>query len=323
MARIFITREIPEPAERMLADAGHEVVVGSKKGLSKEDLISALKEQSYDAVLPLLTDTIDADVLEAMGEVKVIANYAVGYDNIDIEQAHKRGITVTNTPDVLTESVAEHTIALLFAIARRIVESDAFVRAGKYTGWEPDLLLGANLEGKTLGVLGAGRIGTRVAEIAHKGLGMNVIYYDLTQNTEIEDAADAKFSASLDEVLSQADAVTVHVPLVDATHHLIGAEQLAKMKDSAFLINTSRGEVVDEQALVSALSEGTIAGAALDVFENEPELATGLAELSNVILTPHTASAAIETRSAMAQLAAENIIAVLSGDEPPTAVQKK
>lgn len=322
MTRVLITREIPNPAEQMLKEAGHEVIIASKKGLSKEELISALKEQTYDALLPLLTDTIDAEVFDAMpSSMKIIANYAVGYDNIDVAEAEKRGITVSNTPEVLTESVAEHTIALLLAIARRIVESDTFVREGRYTGWEPDLLLGANLEGKTLGILGAGRIGTRVAEIARNGFGMNILYYDVKQSEEIEKIADATFHSSLEEVLENADVVTVHVPLLDATHHLIGAEELAKMKESAFLINTSRGEVIDEKALVSALSEKTITGAALDVFENEPDLTPGLSELSNVVLTPHTASAAIETRQAMAQLAAENIIAALEGKEPPSPVK--
>ncbi|NIT03512.1 D-glycerate dehydrogenase, partial [Candidatus Saccharibacteria bacterium] len=214
---------------------------------------------------------------------------AVGYDNIDVPAATKRGIMVTNTPGVLTEAVAEHTFALLLAIARRIVESDQFTRAGKYKGWEPMLLLGTELEGKTLGVVGLGRIGARVAQMAARGMGMKVIYYDIKRNPSFERELEVRFYKNLSSLLGEADFVSLHVPLLPTTRHLIGAKELKTMKKSAYLINTSRGPVVDERALVKALKGGWIRGAALDVYEEEPKLAPGLAKLDNVVLAPHTA----------------------------------
>ena len=321
MALIYVTRKIPGTGTEMLKEAGHEVDVNpDDRVLAKDELISALKEKPYDAVLCLLTDTIDAEVFDAAPEARIFANYAVGYNNIDIEEAKRRGVVVTNTPGVLTDTVAEHAIALLCAVARRIPEADNFTRAGKYDGWAPELFLGADLKGKTLGILGAGRIGTRVAEIARKGFEMNVVYYDIKKNKYIERSANAHFRETPEEVLKEADFVSVHVPLLDSTRHLINKERLAMMKKTAYLVNTSRGPVVDEPALVDALKEGVIKGAALDVFENEPALADGLAELPNVILTPHIASATEETRGKMSEMAARNIIAVLSGGEPENRV---
>lgn len=323
MSTVFVTRAIPESGLEALRAAGHEVIVSEKSGvLSKSELIAKLGEVNPDAVLCLLTDAIDGDVFDAAPNAKIFANYAVGYNNIDIDAAKERGVVVSNTPGVLTDTVAEYAMSMICAAAKRIPEADRFTRAGKYDGWAPQLMLGSDLRGKTLGILGAGRIGTRVAEIAHSGFGMDVIYYDIKQNEHIETDAGATFHESPEEVLQKADVVSVHVPLLDSTRHLINAERLAHMKQTSYLINTSRGPVIDENALVAALRDRAIRGAALDVFEEEPDLAPGLADLDNVIITPHIASASEETRSKMSEMAAENVIAVLNGSEAPNAVAK-
>lgn len=288
--------------------------------LTKDELKDALSKKPYDGVLCLLTDTIDAEIFDASEATKIFANYAVGFNNIDVDEAKKRNIVVTNTPGVLTNTVAEHAFALILSMAHRIAESDAFTRAGKYVGWAPELFLGTDVKGKTLGILGAGRIGNRVAEQGKKGFDMPIIYYDIKQNDDIEKVCDAKFKATPEEVMKEADFVSVHVPLLDSTKHLINKEMLALMKPTAYLVNTSRGPVVDEEALVEALKNGVIKGAAIDVFENEPALASGLAELPNVILTPHTASATIETRQAMSKIAAQNLIDFFEGKEPPNKI---
>ena len=322
MAQIFVTRKIPGLGAEMLRAKGYDVDVSAKDGvLAKEELVTALRAKEYDAVLCLLTDTIDAEVFVAAPRAKIFANYAVGFNNIDLAEAKKRGIVVTNTPDVLTDTVAEFTFTLLLAIAKRVAEADAFMRAGKYQGWAPELLLGTDLKGKILGLLGAGRIGSRVAYMAARGLDMKVVYYDVKQNEQIEKETGAVFRASVEEVLAEADAVTIHVPLLDSTKHLINKERLALMKPTAYLVNTSRGPVVDEAALAEALKNGVIRGAAIDVFEAEPNMAEGLAALPNVIVTPHIASATEGTRARMGELAAENIIAVLEGGEAPNMVR--
>jgi len=319
--KVFVTRRIPQSGLDLLEAKGYEVDVSEKDGvLTKEELVAALGVKEYDAVLCLLTDAVDGEVFDAAASSKIFANYAVGYNNINVEDAKKRGVTITNTPGVLTETVAEHTFALVLAIMNRIAEADRFTRAGKYDGWAPMLLLGTDLRGKTLGILGAGRIGSRVAYHAHNGFDMNIIYYDVKQNEHIENDLSAEFRETVDEVLKEADVVCVHVPLLDSTRHLINKERLGIMKASAYLINSSRGPVIDELALVEALEEGTIKGAALDVFEDEPKMAPGLAELENVVLTPHIASATEETRSKMSNMAAENIISFLGGEEPPNKV---
>ena len=308
---------IPDTGIQMLKDKGYDVTVSEKDGvLTREELIAALGEKEYDAVLCLLTDPIDGQIFDAAPKAKIFSNYAVGYNNIDTEAAQSRGITITNTPGVLTDTVAEHAMGMIISIAQRIPEADRFTRAGKYDGWAPMLFLGSDLKGKTLGVLGAGRIGTRVAEIAHRGFDMNIVYYDIQQSEFIEKNANGSFRSTVDEVLKEADVVSVHVPLLDSTKHLMNAERLAMMKNSAYLVNTSRGPVIDEAALVEALKDGVIKGAALDVFEDEPALKPGLADLENVVITPHIASATIETRGKMAEIAAENIIAVMEGREP-------
>jgi len=227
---------------------------------------------------------------------------------------------VTNTPGVLTDTVAEHTFTLMLAIAHRVAEADRFIRAGKYKGWEPLLLLGTDLSRKTIGIVGLGRIGSRVAHHAVKGFDARVIYHDVKQNPNFEKEFGAEYKEKIGDLLKEADLVSLHVPLLESTRHLINADRLRLMKPTAYLINTSRGPVVDEQALAEALKNRTIRGAALDVYENEPTLAPGLAELENVILTPHIASATEETRQAMSELAAENIIATLEGRTPPNVI---
>lgn len=319
--KIYITRKIPDAGIKLLKEKGHEVDVSGKEGvLTREELIKALKSKEYDAVLSLLTDKIDGEIFDAAPSTKIFANYAVGYNNIDVDEAKKRGIVITNTPGVLTDTVAEHTAGLILSITMRIPEGDRFTRANKYKGWEPMLLLGMNLKGKTLGVVGAGRIGSVVAQIMTKGFGMKVIYFDIKKNEEFENATGGEFRESVEEVLKEADVVTLHVPLLDSTRYLINKERLEIMKPSAYLINSSRGPVIDEKALVEVLRDKKIAGAALDVFENEPELSSGLSELENVVLTPHIASATEETRQKMSEMAAQNIIAFLEGKTPPNIV---
>jgi len=322
MKKIYITRDIPEAGPNKLREKGFEVDISSKEGvLSKEELKEALSQKEYDGVLCLLTDTIDKEIFDVIPSAKIFANYAVGFNNIDVGEAKKRGVIITNTPEVLTDTVAEHTFALILSITSRIVEGDRFVRAGKYEGWAPKLLLGNDLKGKTLGILGAGRIGSRVAHHGKNGFDMNIIYYDIKQNTEIEKKLEAKFYPSVEEILKKADVVSVHVPLLDSTKHLLNKERFAMMKPSAYVVNSSRGPVIDEIALVEALKTGLIKGAALDVFEREPEVAPGLKELDNVVLTPHIASATEETRAKMSELAADNLIAFFEGLEPPNTIK--
>lgn len=317
MNNVFITRKIPPLAVEMLSQKGYEIDVSPHdRPLTKDELINFLKAKPYDAVLSLLTDRIDNDVFEAAPTVKIFANYAIGYDNFDVESAKKRGVYLSNTPHGGSDRVAEHAWALILALSCRIVEADQFMRTGKYTGWDPMLFHGIKIAGKTLGMIGAGRIGTEVARIGARGFGMRVAYYDKVRNEKIEELHSASFWPSVEEVIRQSDIISVHVPLTAETKHIINEERLNMMKPSALLINTSRGPVIDESALVKALRENKIAGAGLDVFENEPQLASGLAELKNVVLTPHIASASTEARDEMSAIAALNIIDTLSGGKP-------
>jgi glyoxylate reductase len=320
--KIFMTTRIPVRAEEMLREKGYDVTVSSKDGvLTREELKSALGEVPYEAVVTLLTDAIDADIIATVpSSVKIIANYAVGFNNIDIPAAHAKGIVISNTPDVLTSTVAEHTVALVLAVASRVAEGDRFIREGKFVGWEPMLLLGTDIKGKTLGLIGAGRIGSEVAGILHKGFGMQVVYSDIKKNDALEAVCDAKFFVTHEEVLGQSDVVSIHVPLLPSTHHLINAERLSMMKKNAILINTSRGPVVEEKALVEALKTGTIRGAGLDVFEFEPKISAELLTFENVVVNPHLASATEETRTKMAEMVAINIIETLEGRHAPNTV---
>ena len=321
--KIFVTRNIPSQGIEMLKAKGYEVVVSPHdRVFAREELIASLKADQYDAVLCLLTDKIDGDVLNAAGkQCRIFANYAVGFDNIDMKAAQERGVMITNTPGVLTNTVAEHAFALILASAHRIAEADRFTRTGKYTGWAPMMLLGHDVSGKTLGIVGLGRIGSRVAHHAVMGFEMKVLYYDVKRNEEFEKEFHAEFRENPDDVFREADFISIHVPLLATTKHMVDANRLSLMKKSAYLINTSRGPIVDEVALVEALRNNVISGAAIDVYENEPALAPGLAELENVILTPHIASATEETRQAMSVLAAQNIIEALEGRTPPNVVK--
>jgi len=320
MYKIFITHEIPDRGINLLKSKGYEVVVGN--AFNKAELIAELGKDRYDAVLCDLNDKLDTEVFEAAGsQCKIFANYAVGFDNVDLKAAHERGVMITNTPGVLTDTVAEHTFALLLAIAHRVAEGDRFTRAGKYHGWEPMLLLGTDVSKKTLGIVGLGRIGSRVAHHAARGFEMKIIYYDVQRNADFEKEFGAEYRQEPDEVFREADFISIHVPLMASTHHLVDERRLALMKKTAYLINTSRGAVVDEQALVGALKNNVIRGAALDVYEHEPQLAPGLGKLDNVILTPHIASATEETRQAMSELAGRNIIEALEGRSPPNLVK--
>lgn len=324
MALIFVTRRIPEVGLRWMREGGHEVVVSDKDGvLTPEELMTELSEKPYEGVVSLLTDTIGPDILEAAPNVKIVANYAVGYNNIAVKELNDRGVIVTNTPGVLTDTVAEYATALILAVAKRIPEADRFTRAGKYVGWAPELLLGSDLMGKTLGIVGAGRIGSGTAKRLKEGFGMRVIYTDIARSEPLEQETGAEYREQLDDLLREADVVSIHVPLLPATKHLINAERLAMMKSSAYLINTSRGPVVDEVALVEALKNGTIRGAGLDVFEDEPALKPGLAELENVILTPHIASGSEETRGKMSEIVAINVNEFFLGHEVPNKVVPK
>lgn len=321
MAAIFVTQSIPQVGIDYLQAAGHEVILGSDGTvLTKTQLIEKLSMRPYEAVLALLTDVIDAEVIAAMQGVKIIANFAVGFNNIDVAAAKEKGIVVSNTPGVLTDTVAEFAVSLILSVAKRIPEGDRFMRAGKFKSWGPELLLGADMKGKTLGILGAGRIGAGVATRMQKGFGMNVVYYDVQPVPALEAEIPCTYVDSVEAVMKVADVVSVHVPLLPTTEHLINAERLALMKSTAYLINTSRGPVVDEVAITAALKNGVIAGAGLDVFEHEPLLAAGLAELENVVITPHIASGSVETRAKMTIMAADNILAVLNGEIAPNAV---
>ena len=321
--KIFVTRPIPEVGIDLLKEKGFEVVVNTEakdRAATKDEILAGAK--GADAILSILTDKIDAEIMDAgLPTLKIIANFAVGFDNIAIEDAKKRNIMVTNTPGVLTETVAEHSFTLMLSVAHRIAESDKFAREGRYKAWGPELLLGTNISGKTLGIIGLGRIGSRVAHHAVGGFDMKIIYTDPKRNEQFEKEYGAVYADSIDNLLPQCDFVSIHVPMTEENRHLINEERLKKMKKTAYLINTSRGPIVDEKALAVALKDGIIAGAALDVFEFEPEITPELKELSNVVMTPHTASATIETRSKMAEIAATNIIAALEGRTPPNLVK--
>lgn len=322
---IFVTRHIPEPGISLLKKAGFQVEVYEKDQIiPRRQLLKRIKGK--DAVLSLLTDKVDEAFFKAVGDqLKIVANYAVGFNNIDLKAAKAHNVMITNTPGkLISYSVAEHTFALMMAVTKRIVESDKFARAGKYHGWSPTLFLGLMLKGKTLGIIGTGHIGTEVA-IRARAMGMNIIYADLKKNMPLQKLTGAKFRTQT-QLLKEADIVSLHVPLLKSTHHLIGSKELKQMKKSAYLINTSRGPVIDEKAMNIALEKGEIAGAAIDVFECEPAIDCDLSDthelrkLDNIVLTPHTASAAIEARSEMAELAAKNIIAALNGKKPKNLV---
>jgi len=313
---VYVTRLIPDESIRLLEDVCDVVDVNPHdRALTRNEFLDAV--QGRDGILCLLTETVDNEVLEAAAGVCGIANYAVGYNNIDVDACTHRGIPVSNTPDVLTDTTADLAWALMFAVARRIVEGDRYVREGKFKGWGPLMLLGDDLTGKTLGIIGGGRIG-RATALRAAGFSMPVIYTSRNRHEDIE-AVGAQYR-SFDEVLREADYVSIHVPLTPETTHLISARELDMMKPTAYLINTARGPIVDEKALVYALRKGIIAGAGLDVFEREPELEPGLVDLDNVVIVPHVGSGTVATRIKMGNKAATNLIAMLQDKDPPNCV---
>jgi glyoxylate reductase len=313
--KVLVTREIPSAG--LLALEPFDVRVLHERPPERGELIDAVRGVS--GILSTATEKVDGEVMDAASEaLRVIANMAVGYDNVDVEAAAERGVVVTNTPGVLDETTADVAFMLLLAAARRLGEGERLLRAGRWEWWGPKQLMGRDIWGKRLGILGLGRIGQAVARRA-KGFGMDVLYYNRSRKEEAEQELGARYM-DLDEVLETADFVSVHTPLTDETYHLIGPKELGRMKPTAILVNTSRGPVVDEGALADALAGGRIFAAGLDVYEEEPVVHPKLLELENVVLAPHIGSASIETRDKMAALAAENIVAVLSGQEPKTPV---
>ncbi len=317
--KIFITRMLPERGLNLLFQNFGRENVKIYLGETPIPYEELLKEVlGMDALLCLLTDKIDEKVMELAGpQLKIIANYAVGFDNIDIAEATKRKIVVTNTPGVLTETTADLAWALLMASARRLGEGERLVRASQWAGWNPTLLLGVDIYGKTLGIFGMGRIGQAVARRA-KGFNMRILYYDIQEQSLPKDLEATKVDK--DTLLKESDFITIHCPLTRSTYHAFGLEEFKKMKRTACIINTSRGPVIDEEALVQALNKGLIFSAGLDVFEKEPEIHPDLLNCPNAILIPHLGSASVETRSRMAEIAAQNIIARLNGQIPPNTV---
>jgi glyoxylate reductase len=316
--KIVVTRRIPEPAVELLREAGEVWVSPDDRPLETNELHDAIK--GADIVVTLLHDKVDDAFFDAAGDqLKAVCNVAVGFDNIDVPAATKRGVLVTNTPAVLTEATADLAMTLILAVTRRAGEGERLIRAREPWSWHMFMLLGMGLQGKTLGVVGMGAIGQSLARRA-KAFGMEIVYSDARQApAEVEQALGAR-RVELEELLRTADVVSIHAPLMDETRHLINADTLALMKESAYIVNSARGPIIDEAALVDALKAGEIAGAGLDVYENEPETHPGLLELDNVVLLPHLGSATIETRTAMGVLAAENAVATLKGEPPKTPV---
>ena len=317
--RIAVTRRIPEPALELLRETADVWVSPHDRPLGTDELHQALS--GVDAAVTLLHDRIDAACLDAAGpQLRCVANVAVGYDNIDVLAAAKRGVIVTNTPGVLTDATADLALALILTLTRRLGEGERWIRSGRRWSWDMFFLLGHGLAGKTLGVIGLGAIGQATARRA-RAFGMEIVYSARRcAPPEVEEGLGGATALELDELLVRAAVVSIHCPLTPQTHHLIDARRLSLMGPGAYLVNTARGPIVDEAALAQALHTGGIAGAALDVFEHEPTVHPGLLELDNVVLIPHLGSATIETRTAMAVLAARNALAVLGGQPPPTPV---
>jgi len=319
--KIYITRKVPGESLEIFKQKGYEVNQNEfDRPVTEEELINGIK--GVDGIISLLTEKFDGDMMDLAGpQLKVISNYAVGFDNINIDEATKRGIVVTNIPcDEVNEAVAEHTWALILSLARRIVEADESIRRGSYSGWDPGTFLGSSLKGKTLGIIGLGRIGSMVARRA-SGFGMNLLYNKKERDENLEKELGVKFE-TLDNLLANSDFITLHVPLTDETRGMINKETISKMKKGSYIINTARGEVIREDDLVEALRDGKLKGAALDVFENEPNIHPELIGMENVILTPHIASATLEVRNKMCELAFNGVIDVLEGKKPQNIVNE-
>ncbi len=313
--KVLVTREIPDAGLHLLED--FDVTIPSEEPPEKNELLEAVP--GIAGILCTVSENIDAEVMDAAGEdLKIIANMAVGYDNIEVEAATERSITVTNTPGILEETTADTAFMLLLAAARRLGEAERFLRAGKWEAWGPKQFTGPDVWGKTLGIIGFGGIGQAVARRA-KGFGMDILYTARSRKEDAEEELGAR-EVELEELLESCDFVSIHTPLTDDTQHLIGKKELSSMKSTAVLVNASRGPVVDEAALAEALENQRIFAAGLDVYEEEPKVHPKLLELENVVLAPHIGSASIETRDKMAETAAENLRAVLKGEEPPNPV---
>mgnify|MGYP005852037275 CR=1 FL=1 len=316
--KVYVTRELPERGLKIIKKYIDTEVWTEYAPPPKKVIIE--KARSVDALASLLSDKIDAEVFNAAPKLKIVAQMAVGFDNIDVQEATKRGIYVTNTPEVLTDTTADFAWALLMAVARRVAEADKYVRTGQWkVSWHPSMMLGRDVYNATIGIVGAGRIGYAVAKRA-KGFDMKILFYDVVPRPEMEKDLGAK-RMELETLFKESDFVSIHVPLMKETHHLVNAERLKLMKKTAYLINNSRGPVVDEKALYEALKEGKIAGAGLDVFEQEPTpVDNPLLKLDNVVVAPHISSASHETRSKMAEMVAENLVAFFEGKKPPNLV---
>lgn len=318
MSRVVVTGRIPQVALDSLR--GEHEVSGwdSTEQIPRAELLSRV--EGADGIVSLLTERIDGEVLDAAGEqLQVVANVAVGYNNVDVAACRDRGVVVTNTPDVLTEATADIAMGLILMVTRRLGEGERIIRRREAWQWGMFYLLGSGLQGKTLGIIGLGGIGAATARRA-RAFGMRIVYCSRSAGAPGPAHELEASRMELDELLAEADVVSVHCPYSDATHHLIGAAQLSRMKKTSYLINTARGPILDEAALVAALTSGTIAGVGLDVFEKEPTVHEGLLDLDNAVLVPHLGSATVETRNAMASLAADNALAVLRGEDPPTPV---
>lgn len=311
--KVYINRKLPLIAEQLLKKnkISYEVFQHDRP-ITKKELIKAAAD--CDAVISLLTDKIDREVIDSLPNCKIIANYAVGYNNIDAAYAKSKRIIVTNTPDVLTQSTADLTLALILACARRFGESQSYLLEGRYTTWKPMTLLGMELQNKTAGIIGGGRIGTETAKRL-KAFGVKIIYFDRTRKAILEKLAGAK-KVSLNNLLKKSDIVSVHLPLTSETHHLLDYEKLSMLKSTAILVNTARGEIIEEAGLIRILKEKKIFAAGLDVFEGEPNLNRNLLKFPNLLVLPHIGSATVEARSGMAELAARNVIDVLRGKKP-------
>ena len=321
MAKVFVSRKIPGSALDRLTSSEHEIKISEfGRPLKAEEFLERAK--GSDAVLSLLTDKIDAEVIDAIGpQLKIVSNYAVGFDNINVDDATQKGVVVTNTPsDVINESVAEFAWTLMLSLAKRIVEADEVTRHGGYKGWEPGIFLGVNMIGKTLGIVGLGRIGSMTARRA-KGWEMRVLYNKRSRDEEAERELGVEY-VELDKLYEESDFISLHVPLTNETRHMINKGAFVKMKKGVFIVNTSRGPVVDESDLVNAIREGKVGGAGLDVFDNEPNINAELLGMENVILTPHIASATWEARDKMGNQAVDAILQTLSGEQPPNIVNK-
>ncbi|MBR1657636.1 MAG: D-glycerate dehydrogenase [Synergistaceae bacterium] len=315
--KVYVTRTLPTYVMKTLGNICEYDVNSEERLATRDELVNAFK--NYAAVITMINDPIDADLIAQAGpDLKLIANYGVGFNNIDVKAANEKGIYVTNTPDVLTDATADTAFTLMFACARRVIECDNIVRTGSFM-WTPKYMLGYDITGRTVGIIGAGRIGTNFGIKAARGFNMKVLYHSRRTSLHLESVGAQR--VGLEELLERSDFVSLHLPLTDSTRHLIGARELAKMKPDGILINTSRGPVVDEKALADALAKGVIAGAGLDVYENEPDVEPALKALKNVVLLPHIGTATFGTRREMGLMVIRNIEAVFAGKEPPQMVR--